>query len=365
MLANDWRNYEMMGDYISHHGILGMKWGIRRFQNPDGTRTPAGKARYNEGDSKSSNPVQKVGDAIQKGKTDKQRKAALEKARQAKAQKAEHEADKKKALESGDYKQIQKYSNELTTQELKSALDRADTLARLNQTVARNTPVEKTVWDKIDDAANKVQTITNAADKGKNAWNAFAKAWNTFADADSMLPEIGTNFAEEQDKKRKEKAESDRKEKVTKIAKSLDPKKIVDNQALFTKDELKSAKERYETVRDLKKEIKGGSNKDSNKKSKGDKKKESFSDFYDKLEERETKLIEKQRETDKENEAKSAAKKAADLEISHEKFNQSFDKAKELAQKELDDAVKRSQRSVYNESIDSPKFNNYTYYWDF
>lgn len=29
--------------YLAHHGIKGMKWGIRRFQNPDGTLTPAGK----------------------------------------------------------------------------------------------------------------------------------------------------------------------------------------------------------------------------------------------------------------------------------------------------------------------------------
>ena len=31
---------------LSHHGILGMKWGIRRFQNADGTLTAAGKERY-------------------------------------------------------------------------------------------------------------------------------------------------------------------------------------------------------------------------------------------------------------------------------------------------------------------------------
>ena len=33
-------------EYIAHHGIKGQRWGIRRYQNPDGSLTEAGKKHY-------------------------------------------------------------------------------------------------------------------------------------------------------------------------------------------------------------------------------------------------------------------------------------------------------------------------------
>ena len=37
--------WSLTDEFVSHHGIQGQKWGIRRFQNPDGSLTPEGRAR--------------------------------------------------------------------------------------------------------------------------------------------------------------------------------------------------------------------------------------------------------------------------------------------------------------------------------
>jgi len=44
MNSNFNENYH--DEYLYHHGILGQKWGVRRFQNANGSYTPAGQSRY-------------------------------------------------------------------------------------------------------------------------------------------------------------------------------------------------------------------------------------------------------------------------------------------------------------------------------
>lgn len=89
---------------LSHHGILGQKWGVRRYQNPDGSLTEAGKRRLYK-DTKKELKKARV-EAIQSGYN--HRRAAEE------AQKAYKKVEKieaKRALTEKERQAINKKSS--------------------------------------------------------------------------------------------------------------------------------------------------------------------------------------------------------------------------------------------------------------
>lgn len=108
---------------LTHWGIKGMKWGVRRFQNKDGSLTDKGGKRYNGSDYQ---PRKSLGQKISDHKKEAKRKANLKKAREARAakkeaeEKAKAEAEqRRKDLNAGKIK-----AKDMTNEELKERTER-------------------------------------------------------------------------------------------------------------------------------------------------------------------------------------------------------------------------------------------------
>lgn len=172
-------------DELYHHGTKGMKWGVRLYQNKDGSLTPLGKRRYRT-DKDFKKTVDKQNAAA------KARAAKAEKARLAEEQK-KLEAEKERVLKAGSAEELKKYigTGQLSNTELQYAVNRLNLEQSIKSTADKEAEAAKgkSKVDKFIDGMDKVTTGVNSAAKmyntGVNIVNAFSGL---------TLPKVDTNI---------------------------------------------------------------------------------------------------------------------------------------------------------------------------
>jgi hypothetical protein len=177
-MRNDFKS-----DYLTHSGILGMKWGIRRYQNPDGSLTEEGRQHYGVGPAREKEGlVSSIKRKSAEKKTAKQRKAALDKARAAKAAKAkqeklakEYEENKQKVLKSGKASEVAKYKGQMSNQELSEALNRIRWEKELDK--MSSSEIESG-FDKIEKTMAKAKAVGNWANTAMDLYDTYATFYN-------------------------------------------------------------------------------------------------------------------------------------------------------------------------------------------
>lgn len=171
----------MENNTLQHHGTKGQKWGIRRYQNKDGSLTPAGKKRYGI--------VGSIKEYRSNKKKQKQRAEALEKAREAKKTKAEEAAEKKRVLESGTAAEVMKYKGKLTNKELSDAYSRLNYERLISDISAKDSQANS---EKVGSLLDKAGNLVNNGQKALDTWNKGAKIVNALTKAD--LPTFEGNM---------------------------------------------------------------------------------------------------------------------------------------------------------------------------
>lgn len=155
-------------DELTHWGIKGMRWGIRRYQNKDGSLTPAGKkklraeqakVREQEAVNKKRKSVQDRFDRLEaRKKAAEDEKKALDDAERTKLGKSKKDSvDNKGTTE--EAKPIKKSVKDMTDEELATAINRArmeDAYRQLRPEVEKH-PLMKKMVNEV-----AIPAVTNA-----------------------------------------------------------------------------------------------------------------------------------------------------------------------------------------------------------
>lgn len=142
-------------NFIEHHGILNMKWGRRRYQNPDGTLTPEGKIRYSREKRKQAAKNLKKARKVREANKKKEMKLAKEKAKV--------EKKKAKIVEKG-LDAVKKNSKLFSNEEIANLVNRNQLESRLADAAnSKNVQKGKIKVDNVLDFMGKAANIADSA----------------------------------------------------------------------------------------------------------------------------------------------------------------------------------------------------------
>ena len=129
-------------DELKHYGIKGMKWGVRRFQNSDGSLTADGKKRY------SGDNLKDIQKQVNQGKN------VVDGVKKTRAKAAEKQTEKK----------IRDDLSKMSDRELRDIVNRLNMEERYMQVMkSRDVVTGKSKVDKILDYAGTALTIGGSA----------------------------------------------------------------------------------------------------------------------------------------------------------------------------------------------------------